>query len=273
MVPWNPKEIVYVGEALETSTGPVLAETDAGKAVIKTLGNNEGPHALVREWVGTKAAQLLGLCTFDMAILIIPKGVKIQIGKGKIAESGPAIAFRFENGVEWNGDKSLLNRAVNKLDFARIMLLDTWVLNYDRCPPPGNKTWQPNYQNVFLKKDDSDGTRLSVITMDHSHAFNGLTIGERLTRIDMVKNQDIIGQFPQAKRFYSNSDFALGCKRVQSISESEVDEMVREVPREWEFGERECEFMKNFLLDRARVVGDPLYWSGVFKPIAGRLPI
>jgi hypothetical protein len=46
--------------------------TDAGKAFVKTLGNPEGPAALISEWIGTRLAAWLGLPTFDIAIVDYP---------------------------------------------------------------------------------------------------------------------------------------------------------------------------------------------------------
>jgi hypothetical protein len=50
---WRPTAIVRYVEGLGTSTNVMRVETDAGEGFIKTLGNPEGPHALVSEWVGT----------------------------------------------------------------------------------------------------------------------------------------------------------------------------------------------------------------------------
>ena len=57
--PWPPTRIVLVIRGLESSTGPLHVMTDAGRAYVKTLGNPEGPDALVAEWIGTRLAQWL----------------------------------------------------------------------------------------------------------------------------------------------------------------------------------------------------------------------
>ena len=48
-----------------------IVQTDAGRAYLKGLGNPEGPHALICEWVGTKLARQFGLHTLEFALMLI----------------------------------------------------------------------------------------------------------------------------------------------------------------------------------------------------------
>jgi hypothetical protein len=64
---WQPTRFVRFEEAFDTSVGTSIVVTDAGKAYLKALGNRQGPHALVCEWVGTRLADWFGLATFDYA--------------------------------------------------------------------------------------------------------------------------------------------------------------------------------------------------------------
>lgn len=79
---WPPTRIMRVIRGLETSTGPLYVTTDTGRAYVKTLGNPEGPDALVSEWIGTRLAQWLGLPTFDIAVVEYPEGLEFKLPKG-----------------------------------------------------------------------------------------------------------------------------------------------------------------------------------------------
>ncbi len=80
--PWPPTRIIRVIRGLETSTGPLHVRTDAGRAYVKTLGNPEGPDALVSECLGTRLAQWLGLPTFDVAVVDYPDELEVKLPKG-----------------------------------------------------------------------------------------------------------------------------------------------------------------------------------------------
>lgn len=85
---WCPSEILYTLNSLETSTGVVRVMTDQGIGFLKALGNSQGPHALVREYVGTVVAQVLGLKTLEYSLLQIQTDDVITLGDGQTAISG-----------------------------------------------------------------------------------------------------------------------------------------------------------------------------------------
>jgi hypothetical protein len=76
--------------AYATSTGVVRVMTDAGIGFLKALGNSQGPHSLVREFVGTSVASLLGLKTLEFSILYVLPDDDITLGDGSKAQAGPA---------------------------------------------------------------------------------------------------------------------------------------------------------------------------------------
>ena len=80
---WSPTYISRFEEAIDSSTGPAKVMTDKGVAFIKTLGNPEGPHILVCEWVCARLARWIGLRTFEFAFLEIRVDDDIPIGHQK----------------------------------------------------------------------------------------------------------------------------------------------------------------------------------------------
>ena len=48
---WQPTRLIEVAGSVDTSTGATEVMTDAGRAYIKPLGNQQGPHVLATDWV------------------------------------------------------------------------------------------------------------------------------------------------------------------------------------------------------------------------------
>ena len=66
---FQPTEIVSFIGNLDSGAGTLIVETDAGRGYLKPLGNPDGPHALVKDFIGTHLAAQIGLPTFDYAIV------------------------------------------------------------------------------------------------------------------------------------------------------------------------------------------------------------
>ena len=130
--PWNPTHVKRFIQAFPTSACAALVETDAGKGYLKALGNDEGPHILACEWIGTKLAKWFGLSTFDAAIIQITEFDEIPFHNGNKAQIGPAFIARAEFGETWSGDAKQLDRIFNPEDISRLVVFDTWTLNCDR---------------------------------------------------------------------------------------------------------------------------------------------
>ena len=148
---WQPKVIRRFIKSVATATETVLVETDEGRGYLKALGNKSGPHALACEWVGTNLAKVLGLRTFEFAIIDVGENDEIPLASGKLASPGPAFISRYEKGASWGGKPNELDNAANPEDIGRIFLLDTWALNCDRYPADLTAR-KPNRDNVFLSR-------------------------------------------------------------------------------------------------------------------------
>ncbi|MEZ4411300.1 MAG: hypothetical protein R3A52_33185 [Polyangiales bacterium] len=150
-----------------TSTRPAKVVTDAGQAMVKLLGNPQGPHALAREWVGTRVAAWLGLPTFDMAMIEYTGDPPIEEVP---ATAGPAIVLRFVEGHVWDETAEGLARCPPE-QIAGLVVADTWLRNDDRYgPPSAARPARVNPRNVFIAFTDDD-RRDDLVAMDFTDAL------------------------------------------------------------------------------------------------------
>ncbi|MEM7315476.1 MAG: HipA family kinase, partial [Planctomycetota bacterium] len=165
---FQPTCVITYVRSFDSGAGTLLVETDAGMAYVKAKGNPGGPHVLACEYVGTRLATLLGLPTFDYALIQVDKIDELPFAKGgKFAEPGTAFATRSETGTTWDQDKRLLRRLANVDDVSRLVVFDTWVRNPDRFGPNGSRV---NLDNVFFSSETS-GFEVELRIMDHTHCF------------------------------------------------------------------------------------------------------
>lgn len=231
---WVPGDFRRFVATNTTSTRVAQVETDTGSAFVKALGNPEGPHALVSEWVGTSLADWLGLPTLDYAIMELQPQDEIELEPGLFANRGPAFVTRFEENLQsWNGLESQLDRIENADDITRLVVLDTWVLNRDRHAP---KTAQrrPNPDNVALKGIKGASERYKLMAIDHTHCFtrSSSEITKAVGDIDHVKCEEIYGLFPAFQKRLSMQGLRDALDRMSNISEG-IDRIIDAVPDEW----------------------------------------
>jgi len=250
-MPWTPTEILSHHRSHASSTGPIFVETDAGDAVVKALGNPEGPHALACEWVGTSLAQVLGLRTFDFHILPVEESLPLPLGKGGgFARTGPAFATRREVGWSWGGEDSSLRNVQNRDDISRLIVFDTLVRNRDRWLAGRN----PNYDNVFLSSERTTGEAVEIVAMDHTHC---LTDHSELSPAALRRVADdacVFGAFPAFLPYWSEAATRELQERLDRLGREEVESIVGGIPREWEVEPATKHVLLEFLLARALAV-------------------
>ena len=146
---WAPKRIRMVDRVLGTSTGAARVETDVGPAFAKLPGNPEGLSVLCCELIGTRAAQWLGLPTFDFALIPVTERL-IQYDNGTESLAGTGLLMREElGGQSWGGTSEELASVVNQDALSGLIVLDTWLLNCDRFSNDDTRM-RRNERNVFL---------------------------------------------------------------------------------------------------------------------------
>lgn len=246
---WAPTRIKRVIKVLTgPSTCPVHAMTDAGEAIVKLLGNPQGPHALAREWIGTRVAAWLGLPTFDMALVAYDGNLLIP---GISPTSGPSIAFRFTHGRVWSGSAEDL-RACAPAQIAGIAVIDTWLRNDDRYGPPvEGRPARINERNVYI----ADAPE-RLVAMDFTDALRldrgaSATLSPRLSNIAYVRDETVYGALPDFVPYLGEAALEPFLQRLGEVSPEVMARIVGEVPRAWDVSDAVRSAVVTFLIDRA----------------------
>lgn len=247
---WQPTRYDRHIRSIESSTGVALIKTDAGEAYLKALGNREGPHALVREWIGSSLAQWLGLPTFDFALMTIRPGDVIPLGHGKLADPGHAFVTRAIRGRNWSGRPKELKHVTNPESITGLVILDTWLLNSDRCPPAGSSR-QLNRDNVFFAH--VKGRKSRLIAMDFSHCLLSRSdLSSKLMNIEHSQDDRIYGLFAEFRPYLSWRALGDSITRLQHADNKNVEPMVRAIPDDWDVSHEVRQAVVEFLARRAR---------------------
>ena len=256
---WHPTHVERWEECDErSSTGVARIRTDAGPAYLKAIGNAEGPHALVREWVGTAVARWFGLTTFDFAQITLEPNLEIPLGKGKEAEPGPAFVTRAERGGSWSGKGDDLKHLVNPEDVTGLVIADTWLLNEDRYPPPGSAR-EPNRDNVFLSMDGLSGRDVRLVAMDFSDCMKPpSTLTPRIADIGNTKREGLFGLFPEFQGLLQRPAYERGLARLGEAREPDMAPIAQQLPSEWDVTDALRDTILRFLVQRAAFLVDHL---------------
>jgi hypothetical protein len=259
MAKWQPTMFLRLIETLDTSMATARIKTDAGTAYIKAIGNNQGPHQLACELVGTALARLIGLPTFDYAIIQIDADLdRLELARGVRALSGSAFVTRALPQVPWDGTERELKRLVNPEDIALLVAFDTWTRNCDRHPPDHAQR-RPNLDNVFLEKLGSGkNRRVRLIAMDHSCCFtcNNELVARNLRKIEWIRDDRLYGLFPAFKSTVRQSHARRAAKRLAAIDAGAVRSVVATIPSDWEVTGDIREALASSLVQRAAYVAN-----------------
>lgn len=257
MMGWNPSRFERFESGFPTSSGPALIVTDCGKAILKGLGNPLGPHALAKEWISIHLASWLGMRTFDAAILHVGANDEIPLGKGGgIVQAGPAFVTRYERGGPWGGTTKELRSLESPEDLARLVILDTWLLNPDRYPPD-IATRRPNPDNVFLTSECEPPQSSALVAMDLTHAFGGDTeLNRRVCRIEQVKNNRLHGIFPEFGPVLDRDHVRAALDRLKEFRTQDIAQVLRDLPKEWMVDKESSTAVAEFLERRAAFLTD-----------------
>lgn len=260
---WRPKAFVsfsrYFGSALSTA----LVETDQGLGYLKGLGNREGPHALACEFVGSCLADWLGLPTLDFALLEVKPEDEIPTGPSSRVAPGPAFISRSEPfAFAWGGDPYSLANLSNAEVISQLVVVDTWLRNCDRCAPDLGRR---NRDNVLLLKEPHSKRALRLIAMDFTHAFTcGNELSRRLGFIEYIQDTKVYGLFPEFNDWLDRTQVRACADNLGRIDPAEVEQIVAQVPREWEISSELRHIWIRHIFERARFLArniEELIWA------------
>lgn len=254
---WNPTVIRRVEECQDTGSEVVAVVTNDGRGFAKFLGNREGPHVLASEFLGTRMAHHLGLPTFDHALMDYDGFPEIELFKGGIAKAGPTWTTRREEGINWSGNTDDLKAIANRSDVAKLVALDTWILNCDRYRP--SVPPRINRNNVFLSREGAPPGSFRLVAMDHTHAFTcGRALKTELANIDHTKNEMVFGMFPEFDGFIQRAETLAACEALANVPDEAIGEEVERIPQEWEVDAPTRQALTSFLQQRRDFVAGTL---------------
>jgi hypothetical protein len=249
---WKPTRITRFVKNFATSTAPVRVDTDGGEGYLKALGNPEGPHALACELVGTILADWMGLTTFDFSLIEVSGDDEIPFANGGKAIPGPGFISRAEEGFNWGGDAKQLRSIANPLEINGLVVLDTWVLNYDRCAPDRRR---PNRDNVFFIKAPGKAGSVRIVAMDFTHAFRqGQDINRRLSFIERIRDEKVYGLFPEFKNLLNREELRRLSKMLDNFNGATAEAIIRNIPSAWEVDREGRSALATLITERAHFV-------------------
>lgn len=245
---------------IKSSTCPIECELDDGAhAFVKVLGNAEGPSALACEYVGTEAARLLGLPTFDVAVPVFPDELCTQLEHGLVPQRGPCFATRALQGITWDGGGELLDALENPEDVIGLVVLDTWLRNPDRYFVKAGTT-RKNLRNVFLREDGVPRGTFRLMAIDHTHTIRQdreLTT-QNLT-IHCEREAVIYGLFPEFANHIDREDLEPFVERLRHLAKTgDLDGVVHGTPKQWLPDGQVRQDLPGFLKRRASHVADSI---------------
>ncbi len=251
---WQPTEVTRFVGNLDSGAGTLIVETDSGLAYMKALGNPDGPHALVKEFLGTSFARVLGLPTFDFAIIEVTTIDELPFFRDGNAQPGPAFVTRSETGMTWGNDNRMLGKVDNPETISGLVVLDTWLRNTDRFSTHPNRI---NWDNVFFSTESESG--LSLRAMDFSHCIEyGGELTQRVLSIDKIRDEQIYGLFPEFRQRITRDHIRRFASNLGNTSQAGITEFVARIPHEWELSTQVRNRLSDFLVQRASFVADSI---------------
>ena len=233
---------------MKTGTMALRVQTDQGSAILKAMGNPEGPHVLVCDLVGTRLAEWFGLPTFEFGTISVVAEYGLTFLEDGEVEPGPAFVTKYDPGDVWGGMERQLKQLSNPDDITRLVVFDTWTRNCDRHSPDGQRI---NRNNVYLSEDAPPGNLL-LRAMDHSHCFTcGHPLSPKIANIDRVKDEGIYGLFPEFLPWLDCRIVAQAVEKLRSFTKHDAQVMTQAIPGEWDVDGTTREALVQFLASRA----------------------
>jgi hypothetical protein len=235
-----------------------VIETDAGRAFLKAINNQQGVHVLACDWIGTKLAHRFGLKTFDIAILELTEDDEIPLDDKTNAAPGPAFVTRGEDGHPMGGTASL-QQIDNPEDIIKLIVFDTWVRNCDRYAPGMGKEGKPrmNPDNLFLSSDGAPEGKLILKAIDHGHILTcGRSLTPKLANIETIKEVRLYGCFPFFRNVVTVEQIRQCATELNEKRLELCRELLNDLPGAWEVSMETKEAIYRFLLERAAFLAD-----------------
>ncbi|MCK0127995.1 HipA family kinase [Erythrobacter sp. F6033] len=227
---WKPNVIRRQVNAVKSSTLVVEVETDDGLAFVKGVNNPAGNESLSFELVGTRLARAIGLDTPEFAILDHDFLDLVRFDASPVP-MGPVFASKAISGSTGGERTPFLEQLVNPEAVPLLVAFDTWISNFDRCPPPDYLDPTPNWDNVFFV---AEGRRFRLIVFDHTHCFAEGELDMALENNGYRDDLRVFGKFPEFNDFLSEGSFLKALENIHKVDVSTIEQIIDEIPEEWE---------------------------------------
>jgi len=246
-----------VVEVLKTSTRPVKINTDEGLCLVKYIGNKQGREALVGELIGTELACNIGLKVPEFAIMDFPQ---MDLGLGQDnPQKGPAFCSSWVSDVmTFSPQSNLLSNIRRKEDVSKVVVLDTWLRNFDRYMSEADGG-APN-QNLDNLLFGPDKRKVEMIVIDHTHIIVDGGFDDQLGDVkienEIIEEEEIYGLFPQFVQYLNHKDVSEAIHIAAAIDRKAVQDLIGTIPMQWGLTTSQREFLEEFIYVRAqRLIG------------------
>ena len=228
--------------------------TDLGVAFLKGIGNPAGIGALASELVGTELAAWLGLRTLEFSILNVHSDIEIPLKDcaGSVLP-GPAFISRKIKASPLDGGDVYLPNLNRPGDIAMLVVLDTWLMNPDRCPPAeGFYGMEPTRDNLIFSPEGRG--KYHLIAFDHTHCFVEGDFWNEIGNPHLKCDARVYGLFPEFERYLSRGHLKAALDRLAQLDRATVEQIVTSVPREWGITGATATAWKELIFERAAYV-------------------
>jgi len=145
-----------------------------------------------------------------------------------------------------NAPRSLILKVRNVLDLPAVVVFDVLVNNSDRC----------NDGNFLLVRPDHRPRDLEFVAIDFGHCFGGPNWN---AGIDGRVGTWCASVLPELNELIGGTDpFADALDRLSLITDSWLDDLLKQVPSNWGLSQDESDALKRFILGQKGRVGGML---------------
>lgn len=253
----RPTRVEREIRAFQSSTSPFHVVTDEGPGFVKGINNPYNGPALTAELVAAELGTWFGLNVPPFAI--VPECDIELVMKNGQAMQGPLFFSSEVDGTPHDGSDLFLSKLHDKEDIAKLVVFDTWVLNWDR-----HGAGDANPENLLFVRR-ANGRKYDMVPIDHAWAFDA-NFPVALPTDDTVEDNSIYGRFPEFDPYINHDTVSRALDRLRSLDRAFVQEVVNSVPPQWGLGDgarasllelicRRAAFVVNTV--EARLVDDP----------------
>ncbi|MBP0439110.1 HipA family kinase [Tianweitania sediminis] len=222
----SPTRVIREIKSFPSSTNPFFVQTDDGRGFIKATNNPYNGPALTAELVAAELGTWFGLQI--PAFAVIPTcDIDLPMKNGQLVQ-GPLFFSAEVEATSFDGSDLFLKKLHDKTDIAKLVVFDTWIMNWDRYG-----LGDANAENLLFAKRDKS-RKYDLIPIDHTWAFDGdfpLALNE-----DDVESPGVYGRFPAFEPYITSETLAPALQRLRSLDRTFVKEVINSVPSEWGVG-------------------------------------